>query len=153
MQLINRGRLGKLRNTAALAQEYYKIARILKVFLFDLTNEEMLEPDDISDGSKGLWKEKLYGKQFSYYQKKTWDKIKDHYFRDPDFKTVVVIEGDTEEVIIKMLLKALGINNKDLIFLRLCGQGNFKWTKSALPIFMNPLKMSLLLILDKDKRC
>ena len=151
LQLINRDRLGKLKNNAALAQEYYKLARILKVFLFDVTKEEMPEPDDIADGSHGVWKEKLYGKPFNYYQKKIQGKIRDHYFRDPDFKTVIVIEGETEEAVIKMLLKALRIDNKELIFLRIGGQGNFKWTKSVLPIFKNPLKLNLLIILDKDK--
>jgi hypothetical protein len=113
LQLINRDRLGKLKNNAALAQEYYKLARILKVFLFDVTNEEMPEPDDIPNGLHGVWKEKLYGKPFNYYQKKVQGKIKDHYFRDPDFKSVIVIEGETEEVVIKMLLKALRIDNKN----------------------------------------
>src|SRR4051794_40152247 len=86
-----------------------------------------------------------------YYSKNIQNKIKDHYFVDPDYKTVLIIEGETEEIIIKMLLKALKIENKEIIILKVRGQGNFKWTHSALSVFKNPLKMNIMIILDKDE--
>ena len=151
IQLINKDRVSKLQNNAALAQEYYMISKILKVFLYDLTQKEMPDPDDICDGSGGIWKEKVYGTEFKYYSKKTQKNIKDHYFIDPDYKTVLIIEGETEEFIINTLFKALRIDNREIVIFKIGGQGNFKWTKSALSIFTNPLDINTIIILDKDE--
>ena len=36
----------KLEGNALIAQEYYELCRMLSFFIYDLTGEKMLDPDD-----------------------------------------------------------------------------------------------------------
>ena len=60
-------------------QEYYKLARMVAFYIYDLTKEKMLDPDDYLDGVEGKWKTDIYGKPFNYQSKETRIRILDNY--------------------------------------------------------------------------
>lgn len=73
----------KLKEKALLAQDYYEIVGILNSFLRDLTEEEQPDPDDITDGRRGEWKDRYFGKKFDY--------------RDPEIQRKIVSDSDNSE--------------------------------------------------------
>lgn len=44
LQIINNAKKNKLTNEALIAQEYYKLARMIAFFIYDLTKEKMPDP-------------------------------------------------------------------------------------------------------------
>lgn len=71
LQLINNAKKKRLMKGALLAQEYYKLARMVAFYIYDLTKEKMLDPDDYLDGVEGKWKTDIYGKPFNYQSRDT----------------------------------------------------------------------------------
>ena len=99
----------KLKGKALLAQDYYEIVGILNFFLRDSTKEEQPDPDDIVDGRRGEWKDGYYGKKFDYKDPDIRKRIISDYLNVPIPKVVLLIEGDTEETVIDILMNAFGI--------------------------------------------
>ena len=56
LQLIKKSAIGKLEGKALLSQDYYTLAYMLSNFIYELTEEKMLDPDDMNDGAEGEWK-------------------------------------------------------------------------------------------------
>ena len=111
VRLVHYDKKEKLRGKTLLAQDYYEMVGILNYFLQDLTGEKQLEPDDIVDGRHGEWKERFYGKKFSYEDPEIRRKIvEEHLAIPPPAKVILLVEGDTEEVAIPILADAMGIN-------------------------------------------
>jgi hypothetical protein len=150
LQLIKKDRIEKLTEKAKIAQEYYKISKLLKCFVFDLFEIELPDPDDVADGDKGIWKKSIYGSPFNYTTPEIQFKIKDHYFINPDYKTVLVYEGETEDLIIKELFKKLNIANNEIILLNLKGQTNIRWSNTSVELFKDYLGMDIHVIMDND---
>lgn len=150
LQLIKKDRLEKLANKAKIAQEYYKISKLLKCFVWDIFEIELPDPDDMADGDKGVWKKSIYGTPFSYAIADVQSRIKDHYLIKPDYKTVLVYEGETEDLIIKELFKNLGITNNEIILLNLKGQTNIRWSNTSVKLFKDYLGMDIHIIMDND---
>jgi len=117
LQLIQRTQKRHLKKEAILAQDYYDLSKIVQYFLEDLGSEKMPDPDDLWDGSKGVWKGEIFGKPFDYSNPKVRKKIFDYYLAEPRLKMTVIFEGDTEEYAIKEILKERGIFWEDEIFL------------------------------------
>jgi len=98
----------KLKGKALLAQDYYEIVGILNLFLKDLTGEEQPEPDDIVDGRRGRWKDSYYGMKFDYHNEKIRRKIVSDYLYVTMPKVVLLVEGESEETAINVLMEGFG---------------------------------------------
>jgi hypothetical protein len=109
IRLVPFGQREKLKGKALLAQDYYEIVHILNFFLKDLTEKEQPEPDDIIDGRRGKWKDDYYGRKFKYEDKDIQKRIISDYLYVSIPKVVLLVEGDTEEISIPILMNALGI--------------------------------------------
>ncbi len=109
VRLMPFGQKEKLRGKALLAQDYYEIVGILNLFLRDLTGEEQPDPDDITDGRRGDWKDKLFGKKFDYNDPEIKRKIVSKYLTIAIPKVVLLIEGASEETVVRILMNVLGI--------------------------------------------
>jgi len=99
----------KLEGKALLTQDYYEIVGMLNSFLRDLTQEEQPDPDDITDGRRGKWKDRYYGKKFDYTDPDIQSKIVSDYLSVTIPKVVFLIEGISEETVVRILMNALGI--------------------------------------------
>jgi hypothetical protein len=128
LQLIDESQKQKLKEHAFLAQQYYKLARMVSLFLYDLTKKRMSDPDDSIHESNIELKREVYGKRFSYYNNTIKRKILDHYLIDRDFRIALIYEGETEDLVIRSIFNVLGVDSeRDGIFLYCArGQGNMK---------------------------
>jgi hypothetical protein len=135
-----------------LAQEYYDFAYMLGNFIFDLSGTKMLEPDDLWDGRSGTWKPRIYGKPFDYKTKKTQNNILNKFLIERPFKLGIIVEGDTEEHVINLILDKIHVDNKRNGFFihNAKGQGNIKENLRGLIHLSNLNEVRLFLILDDN---
>jgi hypothetical protein len=154
LQLINRAKKEKLKKDALLSQEYYKLARMVAFFIYDLTTEKMFDPDDVIDEQKGKWKREKYGEPFDYETKTIQHKILDNFLIDRPYMMALVYEGDTEDGVIKMIFDALYVDpERDGLFLYNAeGQGNVERNLYGLAELARKNEMDIFLILDRDAR-
>jgi hypothetical protein len=154
LQLINKAKKEKLKNHALLSQEYYKLSKMVSFFIFDLTKEKMPDPDDVMDEGKGEWKRKIYGDPFDYESKQTQLRIFDNFLIDRPYRIALIYEGDTEDIVIKMIFDALYVNHeRDGVFLYNAeGQGNIEKNLYSLAELAKKNEMSIFLMLDRDAR-
>jgi hypothetical protein len=108
VRLISFYKKERLKGKALLAQDYYEIVGILNFFLKDLTGEEQPEPDDIVDGRRGRWKDSYYGMKFDYRNEKIRRKIVSDYLYVTIPKVVLLVEGESEETAINVLMGGFG---------------------------------------------
>jgi hypothetical protein len=113
VQIIRDSRRKELKGEALLAQEYYDLAYMLGNFIFDLSGTKMLEPDDLWDGRSGTWKPRIYGEPFDYKTKKTQNNILDKFLIERPFKLGIIVEGDTEEHVINLILNKIHVYRID----------------------------------------
>lgn len=109
VHLMPFGQKEKLKGKALFAQDYYEIVGILNFFIRDLTGEEQPDPDDITDGRRGEWKDRYYGKKFDYADPDIQRKIVSEYLTVIIPKVILLIEGTSEETVIRILMNALRI--------------------------------------------
>lgn len=142
----------KLKNNALYAQHCYQIARMLSFFIFDLSGEQVYEPDEIMDSMHGQWKTKIFGSPFDYTTKKTQKNILDYFLIDRPFKLGIVFEGETEEVVIEAILKSLHVDKyRDGFFIfNARGISNIRKNLESLYSFSKLDDIELFLILDRD---
>jgi hypothetical protein len=97
----------KLRGSELLAQDRYDAAEMLRRFYFDLSNELLPAPDDMFDGSGGAWKERLFGHppRLGFRPDDLHVELLRH--RLYPHSVHVVVEGPTDELLIRGLLEAL----------------------------------------------
>ena len=112
-RIFKRSMLLKLKNDAIYAQKCYELSWMLANFIYDLTGERVLKPDDIIDGNGyGAWKKGIYGDPFDYTTKKTQKSILDKFLVDRPFRTGFIFEGETEKIVIAEILRALRVNKE-----------------------------------------
>lgn len=152
IQIMRPSRRKELKGEALLAQEYYDLAYMLGNFIFDLNGTKMLEPDDLWDGRSGTWKPRIYGEPFDYKTKKTQNNILDKFLIERPFKLGIIVEGDTEEHVINLILDKIHVDNKRSGFFiyNAKGQGNIKENLRGLFHLSNLNEVRLFLILDND---
>ena len=152
IQIMRPSRRKELKGEALLAQEYYDLAYMLGNFIFDLRGTKMLEPDDLWDGRSGTWKSHIYGEPFDYKTKKTKNNILDKFLIERPLKLGIIVEGDTEELIINLILDKIHVDNKRSGFFiyNAKGQGNIKANLRVLFHLSNLNEVRLFLILDSD---
>jgi hypothetical protein len=152
LQLMKVSAIGKLEGKALLSQDYYTLAYVLSNFIYQLTGEKMLDPDDMNDGTMGVWKKKIYGDPFDYDSRKTRNIILDNYLANRPFRLILVVEGDTEETIINLILEALAIDpDRDgFIIHNLRGQSNIKINLGTIYYLASKDFIDVFTILDND---
>ncbi len=155
LELIKRDKKKKkLTGEARLAQEYYELARMIKLFIEDLTGEIMVDPDDMSDSNHANWKPSAYGSDpLDYDDPKTQQLIRDDYFIDRPPLIAIVFEGDTEELVIEEILRLFMRDpNKEGYFLyNAKGSGNMNTTNlDAMIELAKSNQMMTYLIMDND---
>lgn len=135
-----------------IAQEYYKLARMVALFLYDLTKEKMPDPDDQMDGSGGTWKSKIYGEPFDYNNKQSQKRILDNYLVSRPYRIALIYEGDTEDFVIKSIFDALYVDHdRDGIFLHKAkGQGNIQQYVNSFAPLAKADEIDIFLLLDRD---
>ncbi|MGH9927283.1 MAG: TOPRIM nucleotidyl transferase/hydrolase domain-containing protein, partial [Nitrososphaeraceae archaeon] len=154
LELIKRSKKEKLAQKARLAQEYYELARMIKYFIKDLTNEEMLDPDDRWDSNHAYWEPRAYGSPFNYDLPKTQKLIRDDYFIDRPPLISIVFEGKTEEIVIKKILELFVIdpNREGYHLYNAEGSGNLGARNlDALIDLAKSNEMDVYLIIDNDE--
>lgn len=105
--------LEKLKGAPLTAQFYYSIARMLAHFLYDLNKEIMYEPDTIFDGRRGEWKKNIYSDPFDYVTRKTQRGIIRYFVRDITTRLYLLVEGETEEKVVRKIFENLDIDTDD----------------------------------------
>lgn len=110
LQIIDRAMKMKLEGNALIAQEYYELCRMLSFFIYDLTGEKMLDPDDTLDGRHGAWKTRIYGSPFNYNTTQTQKMILRRFLLNGPKLMAIVFEGFTEEFVIKGIFESLRID-------------------------------------------
>ncbi len=111
-KIIRRSRKQKLKGKALLAQDYYEAARMVSLFLEDLTHKKQIEPDDLMDGTGGAWKPDIFGKPFDYSTKGTHRAIAQYYLLPQFIRLLILVEGPTEEKVLSMIFDALYVNTE-----------------------------------------
>lgn len=105
-RIIKKSRRYDLRDKALLAQDYYGYLSMLTGFIFDLSGKNMPEPDDIISYDSGKWKNRVFGDPFDYASKKTQNQILKYFLIDRPIELVIIVEGETEERVIELILEA-----------------------------------------------
>jgi hypothetical protein len=133
-RLIKKSRKYDLKNKALLAQEYYGYSFMVGQFIWDISHKKMPEPDDICRSDSGKWKERIYGEPFDYDTKKTHSQILKYFLVDRPIELVIIVEGETEEKVIELILEARGVDReRDGLFVyNIQGQDNLLHLK---PLF------------------
>ena len=133
-RLIKKSRRYDLKNKALLAQEYYGYLFMLGQFIWDISHKKMPEPDDVCRSDSGKWKDRIYGEPFDYDTKKTQNQILKYFLVDRPIELVIIVEGETEERVIELILEARGVDReRDGLFVyNIQGQDNLLHLK---PLF------------------
>jgi hypothetical protein len=133
-RLIKKSRKYDLKNKALLAQEYYGYSFMVGQFIWDISHKKMPEPDDVCTSDSGKWKERIYGEPFDYDTKKTQNQILKYFLVDRPIELVIIVEGETEEKVIELILEARGVDReRDGFFVyNIQGQNNLLHLK---PLF------------------
>jgi hypothetical protein len=115
----------KLLGGARRAQDAYDAAEVLRRFYHDLTGELLPTCDEIFDLTGGRWKEELFGHPptlaYNRHDLRT-DLIRHHLY---PHTVHLVVEGETDELLFRSLLEALGgpVPNQGVTFSTLEGTG------------------------------
>lgn len=151
-KLIKLRRRYNLKNHALRAQEYYGLLSMLENFIYDLTGKKMPEPDDVMDSQQGHWKSRIFGEPFDYGTKKTRNQILKYYLNERPLELVIIVEGETEEKIIELILQARAVDlEKDGFFIyNIKGQPNLENLK---PLFRvsQLIDITIFAMMDDDK--
>jgi hypothetical protein len=152
LQLIDIAKKKRLKNYALLAQEYYRLAKMVGFFIYDLTKKKMPDPDDVMDGRSGSWKTEVYGEPFDYETVQTRNRILDNYMVNRPIRIALVYEGEAEDIAIKILFDVLNVDQQnDGIFLwNAKGQSNIKNNIHRLYALAKADGIDLFIILDQD---
>ena len=145
----------KLEGEALTAQLYYGIIRMIMLFLHDLTGEKIQEPDVLSGSNTGKWKNSVYSDPFDYGSRKTHRGIIARFIRDPTTRLYLIVEGDTEEIIIKKIFEKWNVNMEDegICLINSKGIANMRSTILA-PIIQSATRdfIAIYMIADNEEK-
>lgn len=104
----------KLKGAALAAQDGYDAADMLRRLYYDLTNELLTAPDDMFDGSGGAWKERVFGHapRLAFKPQDLHVELLRH--RLYPHAVHVVVEGETDELLIRGLVDTIAGPVEDL---------------------------------------
>jgi hypothetical protein len=106
-----------MKGNSRLAQEYYEMAELIKFFIEDITGKKETSPFDLLDKN---------GQRIDLYNRDIRHKVLEEFLINPNYKVYLVIEGDTEEMVINYIEKAYGMSLEsfDIKLYNLKGLGN-----------------------------
>ena len=141
-----------MKDKALLAQEYYGYLFMVGQFIWDISHKKMPEPDEVFISDGGKWKERIYGEPFDYDTKKTQNQILKYFLIDRQVELVIIVEGETEEKVIELILEARGVDReKDGFFVyNIQGQDNLLHLK---PLFRVSQLIDIIILgmVDNDR--
>jgi hypothetical protein len=143
----------KLRGRARRAQDAYDAAEMLRRFYYDLTDELLLNPDDLFDLSDKAWKKRVYGEwpTLSYTRA---DLAVELRLRDLHPHQVhIVVEGETEEIVCRRVLKEIAgmpLNDMGVSIHRLDGVGNMNPPQREMLRAMKAFPRFLVFVADPE---
>lgn len=149
VQFISLERKKRLKREALLAQTFYSMGMMLRLFYKELTGQELSE--DI--GSENNWKEKVYGKGVPDSNMIFLEYLTNQFHINPRPKLILIVEGRSEYEQIPRLAKEIGYSF-DALGIRvelLEGIGNF--TSGKIERFIDHyhnLQTIVYLILDNE---
>lgn len=108
----NRRRLERLKGPVLLAYNLYDNAEILRRYLEQYFDRELLEEDDVRHGPQGpIVKRRLYGSpRTADFKRTTFRRIVRSFDLDPQARTTWFVEGETEESYINTMAKNMHID-------------------------------------------
>ena len=125
-EIIKRDKKLQLIGIGLYAQDYFDALEFLKYFIRDLTDELMPSPYDSGNWFTG-WKGLKYGEPYDINSSKTQKEIISNFLKFRPITTSIMYEGDTEDVVIKNILKAINVKEPLKFGINLynaCGSGN-----------------------------
>lgn len=99
----------KLKGKALLAQDFFIISDMLRLFLEDLTGNKQLETGSIFDSMQGRGKLRIYGKELNYIDRDVLIKILREFGINPKPRLVLIVEGYTEETAFPIIANSMDI--------------------------------------------
>lgn len=151
-RLIKKSRRYDLKNKALLAQEYYGYLFMVGQFIWDISHKKMPEPDEVFRSDGGKWKERIYGEPFDYDTKKTQNQILKYFLIDRPVELVIIVEGETEEKVIELILEARGVDRETNGFFvyNIQGQDNLLHLKSLFRV-SQLIDITIFCMVDNDR--
>lgn len=104
VQFISLERKKRLKREALLAQTFYSMEMMLRLFYKDLTGHELSE--DI--GSENKWKERFYGKGVPDSNMVFWEYLTNEFHLNPRPTLILIVEGKSEYEQIPRLSREIG---------------------------------------------
>lgn len=119
-QYIKDSKLAKLRLQALRAQEYYRWARMVNEFIYDLTKRPMPAPDELNNPTL---KDDLYAENFNYLNSEHRKRVLNDFLEEQLPQMEIAVEGDTEVYVINAILRARNVkpDREGLIILNTTG--------------------------------
>lgn len=154
MELIRRNKKRQLKGDALLAQDFFEALKMLAMHIEDLTGQKMLAPIYSTPWLNNGWQERIYGKPFDLDSKKTIDKILSDYIYSRPIIASIVVEGKTEENVIRKIMKQVYVNRPEkqgIHIYNLKGVGNLK--RSNIDGYITRAQLDeneIYVIVDKD---
>jgi len=149
IQFVSLEKKKRLKEDALLAQTFYSMEMMLRLFYKDLTGQKLSE----DFGSENSWKERVYGKDVSYSNMIFLEYLTNQFHLNPRPKLILIVEGRSEYEQIPRLSKEIGYSF-DTLGIRvelLEGIGNF--TSGKIERFIDHyhnLQTIVYLILDNE---
>lgn len=141
----------KLKGDALLAQDGYDAAEMLRRLYFELSTELLPAPDDLFDGTGGAWKEQFLGHppRLGFKPQDLHAELLRH--RLYPHSVHMVVEGETDELLIRGLVEALAGPADDLgvTFSALKGTGRVRPLSTILAAARRYARFPVL-VLDRE---
>ena len=150
-QIIKNSHRYVLKDKALLAQDYYAFLYMLGSYIFDLTGKKMFDPDDVFDSEEGRWKKQIFGDPFDYSSRITQNKILKYYMIDFLPELVIIVEGQTEKEVMKLILNEIEVDReKDGFFIHnIEGHDKLRHIKPLLHL-SRIIELKIFVIIDND---
>src|SRR2546425_4715173 len=104
----------KLKGSALLAQDLYDIAMMLKWLYEYATGESLPMPDEVTDLTKGAWKEEWYGAKAVLTDRRAMLRLLTEYGLNPVYRVHLILEGKTEMTFVPLVAEAMGFDFEQL---------------------------------------
>lgn len=137
----------KLNGTALLAQDFYAIAKMLKMYYEDLTGKRFA----VSNERYFNWNKQYYGDKTINNKLELLEYLSNEYHLNPRPKLILVVEGEGEYENIPKIANAMGLDfNLSAIRLEnLKGIGNFRKSESFIDHY-HDLQTVVYVLLDNE---
>lgn len=119
----------KLQGPLRLAYDFYEIAELLRLYIADVSGEQVSKEWDPTGHTDTYWAKRLYKvDEIKVGSRDLLRPLIREYGLDPSFRVIWLVEGDTEEAFIKTYCDDLGIISAEsyITFRNFKGDTNFQ---------------------------